>query len=216
MKSLIKFIFCLSFVFFIIAPRPSAAADGGNGREDVVSRLEKRYQAIRTLSADFTQLSKGLSSMEGAEGGKVYFKKPARIRWTYKGSVTDEIIGDGKVLWFYQPELNQAFKSVGKQSDISTDFLSGMGRIRKIFTASVIPLKTGAVKIKLQPRKTHPQIKDLSLFVDVERLLVTKFIVKDHYGNTTEVSFSHIKINAPMRDGLFIFSPPAGTAIIAQ
>jgi len=181
-----------------------------------VSRLEKRYQAIRTLSADFTQLSKGLSSMDGAEGGKVYFKKPARIRWTYKGEITDDIIGDGKVLWFYQPELNQAFKSVGKQSDISTDFLSGMGRLRKFFTASITPLNRGAVKIKLQPRKTHPQIKDLYLFVDVKRLLVTKFILKDHYGNTTEVSFSHIKINAPMRDGLFTFSPPAGTAIIAQ
>jgi len=215
MKNLIKFIFCLSFVFFIIAPRPSAAG-GGHGREDVVSRLEKRYQAIRTLGADFTQLSKGLSSMDGASGGKVYFKKPARIRWTYKGSVTDEIIGDGKVLWFYQPELNQAFKSVGKQSDISTDFLSGMGSIRKIFTASIIPLNRGAVKIKLQPRQTHPQIKDLSLFVDLKRLLVTKFIVKDHYGNTTEVSFSHIKINAPMRDGLFVFAPPEGTSVIVQ
>jgi len=215
MKSLINVIFCLSFVFFIIAPLP-AAAGGGHGREDVVSRLEKRYQAIRTLSADFTQLSKGLSSMDGSEGGKVYFKKPARIRWTYKGSVTDEIIGDGKVLWFYQPELNQAFKSQAKQSDISTDFLSGMGSLRKIFTASIIPVKRGELEIKLQPRKTHPQIKDLSLFVDIKRLLVIKFILKDHYGNTTEVSFSHIKIDAPMRDTLFVFTPPKGTAVIVQ
>jgi len=183
---------------------------------DVVSSLETRYKAISTLTADFTQVSEGLSSMDGKSGGKVYFKKPRKIRWTYTGDVTDEIIGDGNVLWFYQPDLNQAFKTTGKRPGIATDFLSGMGSIRKYFTYTISPAKKGLISIKLEPRETHPQIKGLILVVDKKKLLVREFMLTDHYGNTTDVSFSNIRINAPIKEGFFSFSPPKGTDVIAR
>ncbi len=219
MRSFLRFIFALSFVSLLILTTSPCALAGGKkagAEKDFIGRLEKRYQAIKTLKADFTQTSKGLASMDGASGGKVYFKKPGMIRWTYRGKITDEIVGSDKVLWFYQPDLNQAFKSEGKRPDISTDFLSGMGSIRKYFIPSAAPVKAGSLTIKLEPRDTHPQIKTLSLFVDTKTMLVKKFILKDHYGNTTEVNFSNIKINAPIGDELFKFSPPEGTSVIVQ
>jgi len=216
MKFFITSISSTVFVLLFSLTICPAMAIGGSGGADMVSRLEKRYRSITTLKADFSQVSKGLASMDGTSGGRVYFKKPARIRWVYKGTVQDEIIGDGNVLWFYQPDLNQAFKSAGKRPGITTDFLSGMGSIRKYFIASVEPADKGLVSIKLEPRQSDPQIKGLILVVEVKTLLVKKFILTDHYGNTTEVSFSHIKINAPMGDELFAFSPPKGTAVIEQ
>lgn len=214
MKIFFSFISSLLFVLLtFLCPAMVAAAESGH---DVVAGLEKRYQAITTLRADFTQEAHGLSAMDGTSGGHVYFKKPSKIRWLYKGAIEDEIIGDGHVLWFYQPDLNQAFKSLGSGPDIATDFLSGMGSIRKHFIAKTGPLKDGAVTIELQPRKFHQQIKTLTLLADTKKLLVEKFTIKDHYGNTTVVTFSNIKINAPVEDELFKFSPPEGTAIIEQ
>lgn len=208
MKFLISFLSGLVVLSaLIISPAQGA---------DVVSSLEARYEAIFSLSADFTQVSEGLSSTDGKSGGKVYFKKPGKIRWAYTGDVTDEIIGDGKTLWFYQPDLNQAFKMTGRRPDISTDFLSGMGSIRKYFTYTISPAKKGLISIRLEPRKTHPQIKSLILVVDKKKLLVREFILKDHYGNTTDVSFSGITLNAPIGDKLFSFSPPTGTDVIAR
>jgi outer membrane lipoprotein carrier protein len=154
--------------------------------------------------------------MDGASGGKVYFKRPGLISWSYRGTITDEIIGDGKVLWFYQPDLNQAFKSMGASPGISTDFLSGMMNIRKDFKIEAGPLKGALVSLGLEPRAYHPQIKSLVLEVDKKTLLVRKFILKDHYGNTTEVTFANIKVNPHVEDGLFSFTPPEGTVIIEK
>lgn len=192
----------------MLAPRAWAANSG------VVGRLESRYKSISTLRADFTQVSKGLSAVDASSGGSVYFKKPARIKWSYKGAIEDEIIGDGHVLWFYQPDLNQAFKSSGKSPEISTDFLSGMGSIRKHFRATVGAIKAGRITIELEPRQYHQQIKTLTLQVVKKTFLVDQFTLVDHYGNTTEVSFSNISINTPIKDGIFHFTPPEGTVVI--
>jgi len=194
-----------------------ASATGGSGKASgLVKRLEERYRSIKTLTADFRQVSKGLSSMDGASGGKVYFKRPGRIRWSYKGDITDEIIGDGKVIWFYQPDLNQVFKSRETDPGISTDFLSGMMNIRKYFRASEDGKKKGLVSIRLEPREYHPQIKALVLLVDGKTLLVKSFVLTDHYGNTTTVTFSKIRVNPPIDDEMFTFTPPQGTVIIEK
>ncbi len=203
--------------FFILAIFVGgASAGGGTKASGLVKRLEERYRSIKTLTADFKQVSKGLSSMDGASGGKVYFKRPGRIRWSYKGEITDEIIGDGKVIWFYQPDLNQVFKSRETEPGISTDFLSGMMNIRKYFRASEEGKKKGLVSIRLEPREYHPQIKTLVLLVDGKTLLVKSFVLTDHYGNTTTVTFSNIKVNPPIDDEMFSFSPPQGTVIIEK
>ena len=204
-------------IFFIALFVGGVGAAGGSGKaEGLVKRLEERYRSIKTLAADFKQVSKGLSSMDGASGGKVYFKRPGRIRWSYKGDITDEIIGDGKVIWFYQPDLNQVFKSRETDPGISTDFLSGMMNIRKYFRASEDGKKKGLVSIRLEPREYHPQIKTLVLLVDGKTLLVRSFVLTDHYGNTTTVTFSRIRVNPPIDDEMFAFTPPPGTVIIER
>lgn len=195
---------------------PLRASFSAETERDLVGDLETKYKSISTLRADFTQVAKGLSAMDGASGGSVYFKKPGKIKWVYKGAIADEIIGDGTVLWFYQPDLNQAFKSTGRGPDIATDFLSGMGSIRKHFITKAGPVKDGQLTIELTPREFHQQIKSLSLLVVKKTLLVEGFTIKDHYGNTTAVTFTHISINAPIEDELFKFTPPPGTAVIKQ
>ncbi len=214
MKNKIKKISLLlaGILALMLLPVPPGKAATG-----LVQRLEKKYRSINTLTARFTQVSKGLSAMDGASGGMVYFKRPGRIRWSYRGDITDEIIGDGKVLWFYQPDLNQAFKSSETNPGISTDFLSGMMNISKYFRAQKgAKSKKGLVSIRLEPRQYHPQIKTLVLEVNPETLLVKRFVLTDHYGNTTTVTFSDIKVNPPIDDGIFSFSPPEGTVIIER
>ncbi|MFQ5354022.1 MAG: outer membrane lipoprotein chaperone LolA [Thermodesulfobacteriota bacterium] len=216
MKKIFYFISGISgllIMLFLLSPRADAVQSNGS---DVVAGVERRYESILTLDADFTQVARGLSAMEGTSGGHVYFKKPAKIRWVYKGPIEDEIIGDGKVLWFYQPDLNQAFKSLGSGPDIATDFLSGMGSIRKHFKARATPEKEGLFLIELKPLEYHQQIKTLTLQVVKKTLLVEKFTIVDHYGNTTEVTFTNISVDVPIEDELFKFSPPAGTAVLEQ
>lgn len=200
-------------ILLLVLPTHLVSARSTDG---LLARIEKKYRSIKTLTADFTQVSKGLSASDGASGGVVYFKRPGRIRWSYKGDITDEIIGDRKVLWFYQPDLNQAFKSRGARPGIATDFLSGMVNIRKYFSVEAAPRKAGLISIRLKPREYQPGVKSLVLEVDGKTLLVRGFTLVDHYGNTTRVSFTRIRVNPPVKDGVFRFTPPPGTVIIEK
>ncbi|MBE9529102.1 MAG: outer membrane lipoprotein chaperone LolA, partial [Proteobacteria bacterium] len=133
-------LFCIVALLFS-APGLSLAGNNKAGNtksmnaaelEAVVSRLEARYDKLGSISADFTQkvLSVGMGSAM-TTGGRVWFKKPGMMRWQYRVGSTDELIGSGKSLWLYQPELNQVIvSSTARVSAIATDFLTGVGSLR--------------------------------------------------------------------------------------
>ena len=63
---------------------------------EVVKRLQARYEKTKDLQADFTQKT----TIEGFErpmtsSGKVYIKKPGRLRWNYLDPSTEESMSIG-------------------------------------------------------------------------------------------------------------------------
>lgn len=187
--------------------------------DDIISRLQRRYDSISTVSADFTQKvsSKGAPEPE-VSGGRVYFKKPGKMRWLYSGSNRDELVSNGKTVWFFQPDLNQAVerRQDPAVSNISTDFLSGMGSIKKDFTAGFVGEKEGRYIVELTPREGFANLKKLTIGIDKKDYTVVKTEVQDQFGNVTGVTFTDIKVNAPIKDSFFEWTPPKGVGVIRQ
>ena len=80
---------------------------------DVMKRLQARYEKTKDLQADFTQKT----TIEGFErpmtsSGKVYIKKPGRLRWNYLDPSTEDIYVDRDDVKVYVPEHKQVL--VGK------------------------------------------------------------------------------------------------------
>lgn len=199
------------FAFFL--PALSFAEDDAAA---VVSKLQSKYESIASIKADFTQevSSKGMPAMKSE--GKVWLKKPGKMRWEYKKPAKDLIVSDGKTIWLYQPDLNQVIERPASlsASAMATDFLSGIGNIEKEFDVKLAALESSNHVLILTPKQEQASLKKLILEVGKENSIVEKTTITDHFGNQTAVTFTNIKLNASMKNSLFKYTPPRGAAIV--
>lgn len=216
-KMILKFSVGVIFAaVFLFLPCPNLYAEPASGAIDA---LQQKYDGINTLSADFTQevFSKGFSKPQ-VSGGKVYFKKPGKMKWLYSGDAKDELVSSGATVWFYQSDLNQVMeRAVDKSaSNISTDFLSGVGNLKKDFIVQQSAEKGGLQTIELTPRAQEQSLKKLFLTLDKKTGVIVKTAVEDHFGGKTVVSFKNIKTNTFIKDSFFEFTAPKGASVVRQ
>ncbi|MBI5887038.1 MAG: outer membrane lipoprotein chaperone LolA [Deltaproteobacteria bacterium] len=183
----------------------------------VLKDLKARYSDVETLSAAFTQTvsMKGAKTGETSQG-KVWFKRPGRMRWIYESPVKDEFIGNGKTIWAYQPDLNQV---VEKQVDatfssIAVDFLGGMNNIEKEFEITLAKAGPDAYLLNLLPRQPQAGAERVTVRVDRKTGLVIETTVEDIFGSSTVVGFTDIRTNKPVADSFFEFAIPKGATVV--
>lgn len=183
---------------------------------EVISRLQKKYESISSIKADFAQevTSKGMPAQKSE--GRVWFKKPGKMRWEYRKPAKDIIVSDGETIWLYQPDLNQVIEksATSTASAMATDFLSGIGEIEKEFAVSLSRAEGGDYLLTLTPKEEEPGMKKLVLSVDRETFIVKKTVLTDYFGNQTAVTFRDIRTNPSLKDSLFRFTPPKGAAVV--
>jgi outer membrane lipoprotein-sorting protein len=102
--------FVCTWVFF---PVPFLGAEEGDEKalgevREVVKQLQARYEKTKDLQADFTQKT----IIEGFErpitsSGKVYIKKPGRLRWNYLDPSVEDIYVNRDDIKVYVPEHKQ-------------------------------------------------------------------------------------------------------------
>jgi outer membrane lipoprotein carrier protein len=195
-------------------------AEAGTGTK-TVSALQKKYEDIETVSARFTQeaFSKAMNATEKS-AGRVFFKKPGRMRWDYEGANADRIISDGKRIWFVQGDLRQIVETGADGAPaIGRDFLSGLGSIERDFAIEEIKpgaaeAKAGATfKLALTPKTKDASIRRLLLLLDRD-YLVRQTIVEDNFGNETRVTFEDTKLNEDLSEALFKLVTPKGFRVV--
>lgn len=201
---------------FLFMPCPNLYAETAS---DIVEKLQQKYEGIMAVSADFTQevFSKGFAKPQ-ASGGKVYLKKPGKMKWIYSEGAKDALVSNGAVVWFYQSDLNQVVeRPVGASaSGISTDFLSGVGNIKKDFTPRLENGNSAVKIVELTPIAPQQGLKRLFLTIDAKTGIVVKTAVEDHYGNKTVVSLKNVKLNPSIKDSFFDYNAPKGASVLKQ
>ncbi|MFZ5774761.1 MAG: LolA family protein [Thermodesulfobacteriota bacterium] len=200
---------------------PAVGMAGDLAPLEVAKRLQSQYETTKSMAADFQQTT----SMPGAGrkrfgSGRVVILKPGRIRWDYETPDVQVLITDGKKAHLYFAASAQMIvRPVAEylNSDITYSFFAGSGDIVRDFEVSPPerPDGAGLVAIKLTPKKPHPQVAMLHVWVDRDFVLQRLEIV-DHFGSITDLVFSNIRKNQPVSGDTFRFTPPAGTEIIEQ
>jgi outer membrane lipoprotein carrier protein len=190
------------------APEPASACV-----ERAVDAIQKRYETVRDLQADFVQTARSVAL--GAEGGvttsrgRVTFAKPGRMRWAYAEPEPSLVVSDGEWLWVYDPARQEAQKlavSEGFLSGAAIQFLLGEGRIRRDFTVKAVVCSAERVELELIPRRdaSYEKLRVRSDPATGELLETTVF---DLIGNVTKVEFSATRTNLGPSDELFRFRP---------
>jgi outer membrane lipoprotein carrier protein len=200
----------------------AAVASAAPTLDEALSALEQAQRRVTDLKAPFQQAAhnKALNQTIDARG-TLYLKKPGRLRWEYQTPTPQQIVSDGAKLWIYTPELKQVNVSAAPQAlaGPAGSFLQGLGQVREHFEARFLNLAQptdaeGLVVLDLTPKQPQPLMVRLILSVDPKSWLVRQAVVHDQLGNTVTVRFGETIVNSGLADGLFVFVPPPGVAIV--
>ncbi|HLP80912.1 MAG TPA: outer membrane lipoprotein chaperone LolA, partial [Nitrosomonas sp.] len=94
-----NYLFSMLLAGCLMASQASATAIGS---------LKSFIHDTRTVRANFTQTlyDKGARTLQESKG-TMQFERPEKFRWTYDKPYEQLIVGNGKLVWFYDQDLNQ-------------------------------------------------------------------------------------------------------------
>ncbi|GJM15742.1 MAG: outer-membrane lipoprotein carrier protein [Thermodesulfobacteriota bacterium] len=187
----------------------------------VIDGIQKKYEQINNFQALFTQESevKALNKTQLAQG-EVWFKKPGKMRWNYNSPNKDQIVSDGKTLWFYDEEEEQVIETPLAQvseTQSTTTLLSGLGNIKELFNASFAESEdispNGSYLVDLVP-KGDEEYNKVTISVNKTDMMVNTLYLYDPFGNLTTVKLADIKVDGGVSDSLFNFKTPDGAEVV--
>lgn len=184
--------------------------------EPVVQRVQAYYDGIADFRARFVQTRAGGVGLPAAPSeGEVVLSKPGRMRWSYEKPDPSLLVTDGKVLWMYDPVLEEAQRlpdAGGVLSGAAVEFLMGEGDLLGSFVVSAEDCDASPVKLRLLPR-ADAGYERLALEVDPATGQVAASTVVDLFGNRTRVLFRDVRVNTGAKSDLFQFTPPEGVEV---
>lgn len=185
----------------------------------ILKGIQVFYSNAQDFHASFTQtFTYKVYGRKKVSSGKVFFKKPGKMRWDYEAPTPRLFIADGTVLWVYEPEEAQVFKRqlATAQLPVALRFLKGEGDLSQEFNYST-PIKgEGTFTLALTPKRPSGEYTRLELTVDQETFEVKASALIDPTGNTNHIQFSGVKVNEGLPEAGFKFTPPKGVRIITE
>lgn len=219
-------------VFFAVTAR--AEADPVEYPEDIASRLQQRYDTMRSLTFNFHQDIRGEMTGRPRQGsGQATFLKnngKARMRWDYVSPDRQVLLSDGVTFSMYFASLKQLIISPAEKldTDLTYSFFAGKGVLQRDFyirpaDEEYMADDEGGLKvIKIIPKTQQSQVQDIHLYVAADSL-IRRIMIRDHFSTVTVLNLSDIEVDkvttgkSPEQvEAIFTFVPPAGTEIIHQ
>jgi outer membrane lipoprotein carrier protein len=191
-----------------------------NNVRQVTDRVDKHYNNLQTLQAEFTEIYAG-AGISRIESGILWLKRPGHMRWEYAHPREKLFLTDGHAAWFYVPGEKQARKmSLKNLDDLRTPlaYLLGKTRLEKEFSGlslapDVAASAHGNVVLRGVPRNMVGRFTDVLLEVTPDGRF-QRILAHEVDGSTTEFRFANQKENVPVSDARFKFSPPRGVETI--
>lgn len=185
--------------------------------ECVIERLQHKYRSVKSMSANFKQTyTYAVYQRKQISTGNVFLKSPGRMRWDYRTPTAKVFVADGESLWVYEPEKNQAYQRLLKESQlpIAIRFLMGEGDLLQAFRPTFESANAETVTVRLVPKKPTAKYKELAMVINRSDFMVQETTIVDSVNNTNQVRFSNVRLNLDLPDSGFQFVPPANVTIL--
>lgn len=196
----------------------------------VLSKMQAAHRNLRAMRASMVQQRRNpqIGSTETDYGTFIYKpgskgKSKLRIDYTKPDQKSVSVIGEN--LTFYQPRINQVFKSTlskaakGKTSSYSAlvGLDSSLESLTRDYNVEYVKDELVAGKqttrLHLTPKGGSP-FSRIELWVSNEFWLPVQYQMFERNGDSTLVKFTGIEINPNLADNLFNVNIPAGTKVV--
>lgn len=181
---------------------------------------------------DLDAFTRGLEGLEGtfsqqvfdpkgnrkeSTSGRVALSAPRLFRWEYAEPYPQLIVADGKHVWVYEPDLQQATKRPQGTEEQNSPLaaLVEPARLERDFNLVEAGTRDGLDWLELTPRRSEEGgFRSARLGFDDDGL--RKMTVVDALGQRTEIEFSGWKRNPDFAKGTFNFVPAEGVDVVGQ
>lgn len=193
------------FLILLLFGGTLAAQDTDGGATPILQSLAKKYQALTSMSIDYTYKAVKDKKTIATLTGKVSIKGKK-----YLMSFDDQTFYcDGVTMWNYQKSSNEV--SIYTYDESDDDVLNPakmLGNWQKDFTAKFIREEVEAGKslqiIDLTPKKGQSYYK-IRLFIDKNKKEIVRCAVYEKDNTIYTYYFDKFVSNTPLSDTLFVF-----------
>jgi len=202
-------------LFSVVAPAPQSASS--INLDDLLNRVEQRYNSTQTLDAVFEQSFRNKAFRKTQRShGRVRFSKPGLMEWRYDHPTPRRFVLDGQDLWIHQLDDGQVF--VRRQYDgddlkAALRFLWGDGSLRETYNVRLIKSDSERALLKYIPKKPVGYYIFVLLAVDLKTYRVTHSVVVDHRGNENRFAFRKSRYNTQLPAATFEFKTPKNSVV---
>ncbi len=198
----------------------AAAAFAQTSVPELAAAVDRQYNSLESLQADFTEIYAG-PGIQRTESGTLWLKRPGKMRWDYREPRPKLFIANGRDAWFYVPGERQARKMpVKKLDDLRSPlrYLLGKTKLQKEFEGlslapDVPPLNSGDLVLRGVPKGMKERINQVLLEISPNKE-IDRIVIEEVDGSTTEFRFQKQKRNAEVSERQFRFTPPPGVETI--
>lgn len=188
---------------YLAAPAPVSAAAGD--LDAAVAAL----RGIGSMTADFTQTDRNGNTIPG----KLYLKRPGKIRFEYAPSAKMLVVSNGKSLFLVDYEVAQVQRWPIGNSPLGA--LLDPARDVKAFGRLVPTQNEAVVSVEVKDKK-HPEYGVITLIFVRDAaapggLRLTNWVALDSQNHRTTVRLSNQSYGAAIPDSKFTFRNPRRT-----
>lgn len=206
-------------LLFILATLPAQAADAA--KPAGMQRLEQFLERAQSLQARFHQQivqddASGQPQIVDSTEGEVLLKRPGRFRWDYSKPYVRSVVADGREIWLYEADLEQATVRPFAEGLGDTPAALLSGRREALDRFEFVNAWSGERLewVKLKPRAAEADFQSVAIAFAGDK--PAQFELTDRLGQQTRIRFSDVKINAPVDEARFRFRVPPGVDVIRE
>lgn len=199
----------LAALLFLLCAAYAHAEDTAS----LAAKVQKKYQALTSFTADFTQVLVNANSQDrDTRTGRIVFAQPALIRWETEKPEKELLVVGKDVVWNAFPEDKTAYRYAVADvlgSKTMLRFLSGQGNLTEDFTIQEEQNPPqGQAAWKLVPKEAEPGMVLAYVWVDLKTSMLARISIEDFYGNINDVTLANVKINPSVSKDMFQYTPP--------
>ena len=178
-------------------------------------QLQAFTKGLKGLDGQFSQqVFDPRGKQKEASSGRVAVSAPRLFRWEYVKPYPQLIVADGKTVWVYDPDLQQASKRPQGVEEASSPLaiLLDPAKLDRDFTVKEAGASNGIEWLQLAPKQADAAFKTAKLGFGKAGLAEMEYV--DALGQRTKISFSGWKRNPGFAKGTFVFVPAQGVDVI--
>lgn len=182
--------------------------------ETVTERVNRALGSLDNLKADFKQtVLDDHKKVVQQSMGEVSLSRPGKFAWIYKQPYEQQIIGDGKELWVYDVDLDQATVKPMETGLATAPIMVLMNKqtVESEFDVNEIGQRKYLYWVELVPKKQDMEYS--TVYIGLENDVVKAMELRDAFGQSTQIVFENLRNNVIFDPKTFQFVAPPGVDV---